>query len=125
LVLRLADKFADVGALDLASFIDALRPSRGQLSAVFASLCAPEVTYVIHGNRPMILRAHPRYHRVLVFARTQEQAFHAWLYVAGRRPIGSSKRLHNGIRDETPYFPRISEMLTKNQKTVLTTVRCE
>ena len=67
LVLRLADKFADVGALDLPGFIDALRPARGQLSAVFASLCVPKVTYVIHGNRPLVLRAHRRY-RVVAYA---------------------------------------------------------
>lgn len=67
LVLRLADKFADVGALDLPGFIGALRPARGQLSAVFASLFAPEVTYVIHGNRPLVLRAHRRY-RAIAYA---------------------------------------------------------
>jgi len=67
LVLRLADRFSDVGALDLPGFIDALRPARGQLSAVFASLCAPETTYVIHGNRPLVLRAHRRY-RVIAYA---------------------------------------------------------
>lgn len=67
LVLRLAEKFSDVGALDLLRFIDALRPARGQLSAVFASLCAPEVTYVIHGNRPLVLRAHRRY-RAIAYA---------------------------------------------------------
>ncbi len=67
LILRLADKFSDLGALDLPHFIEALRPARGQLSAVLASLCAPEVTYVIHGNRPLILRAHRRY-RVVAYA---------------------------------------------------------
>jgi len=67
LVLRLGDKFSDMGALDLTGFIEALRPARGQLSAVFASLCAPKVTYVIHGNRPLVLRAHRRY-RVVAYA---------------------------------------------------------
>ena len=67
LVLRLADRFSDTGALDLPGFINALRPARGQLSAVFASLCAPEATYVIHGNRPLVLRAH-RHYRVVAYA---------------------------------------------------------
>ncbi len=67
LILRLADKFSDIGALDLPRFIEALRPARGQLSAVLASLCAPEVTYVIHGNRPLVLRAHRRY-RAIAYA---------------------------------------------------------
>lgn len=67
LVLRLADKFADIGTLDVPRFIDALRPARGQLSAVFASLCAPETTYVLHGNRPLVLRAH-RGLRVIAYA---------------------------------------------------------
>ncbi len=67
LVLRLADRFADMGTLDLPGFIDALRPARGQLSAIFASLCAPEVTYVIHGNRPLVLRTHRRY-RVIAYS---------------------------------------------------------
>lgn len=67
LVLRLADKFADIGTLDISRFIDALRSARGQLSAVFASLCAPETTYVLHGNRPLVMRAHRRL-RVIAYA---------------------------------------------------------
>lgn len=67
LVLRLADKFADIVTLDVSRFIDALRPARGQLSAVFASLCAPETTYVLHGNRPLVMRAHRRL-RVIAYA---------------------------------------------------------
>jgi glucosamine 6-phosphate synthetase-like amidotransferase/phosphosugar isomerase protein len=67
LILRLADKFADIGTLDVPRFIDALRSARGQLSAVFASLCAPETIYVLHGNRPLVLRAH-RGLRVIAYA---------------------------------------------------------
>lgn len=67
LLLRLADQCADEGRLDVPLFINALRPARGQLSAVFASLCAPEVTWVLHGNRPLVLRAHRRY-RVIAYA---------------------------------------------------------
>ncbi len=67
LVLRLADKFADIGTLDVSRFIDVLRPARGQLSAVFASLCAPETTYVLYGNRPLVMRAHRRL-RVIAYA---------------------------------------------------------
>ena len=68
LVLRLAEKFSDgEGALDAARFTEALRPVRGQLSAVFASLQAPEATWVLHGNRPLVLRAHRRY-RVIAYA---------------------------------------------------------
>ena len=66
-VLRLADKFAKMGALDVPRFIDALRPARGQLSAVFASLCAPETIWMLHGNRPLVLRAHRRY-RIIAYA---------------------------------------------------------
>ncbi len=56
---RVADKFSDVGGpwSSPASSMP-LRPARGELSAVFASLCAPEVSYVIHGSRRLVLRAH-------------------------------------------------------------------
>lgn len=67
LVLRLADKFSDIGTLDVPRFIDALRPAQGQLSAFFASLCAPETTYVLHGNRPLVMRAHRRL-RLIAYA---------------------------------------------------------
>ncbi len=67
LILRLADKFSDIGYLDLPRFIKALCPARGQISAVFASLCAPEATYVLHGNRPLVLRIHRKY-RVIAYA---------------------------------------------------------
>ncbi|HPS03009.1 MAG TPA: glucosamine 6-phosphate synthetase [Candidatus Sumerlaeota bacterium] len=66
-LLRLAEKFSDLGNLDLPCFINALRPVRDQISAVFVSLCAPGTTYVLHGNRPMVLRAHRKY-RVIAYA---------------------------------------------------------
>lgn len=67
LIIRLAAKFSDAGTLNLSRFIKALSRARGQISAVFSSLSAPETTYVLHGNRPLILRAHRKY-RAIAYA---------------------------------------------------------
>jgi len=67
LILRLADRCSEDGRLDLPCFISALRPAQGQISAVFASLADPSITYILHGNRPLVLRAHCRY-RAIAYA---------------------------------------------------------
>lgn len=56
LLFRLADRACRGGAIDPDEFRWALKPCRGQISAVLASRRAPGAVFVLKGNKPLALR---------------------------------------------------------------------
>ena len=59
LIVRLANKCAPEGRIQIGNFLNYLKHCRGQLAAVLASYIVPEQVLVLKGNRPLSLFYNP------------------------------------------------------------------
>jgi glucosamine 6-phosphate synthetase-like amidotransferase/phosphosugar isomerase protein len=65
LIVRLADKCAPEGKIQVGKFLDCLTDCRGQLSAVLTSLAAPREVVILKGNKPLSLFFNPRMNAII------------------------------------------------------------
>jgi glucosamine 6-phosphate synthetase-like amidotransferase/phosphosugar isomerase protein len=70
LIVRLTDKCAPEGRIQIDKFLDCLTDCRGQLAAVLTSLAAPKEVVILKGNRPLSLFYNPKMNAIIYSSET-------------------------------------------------------
>jgi glucosamine 6-phosphate synthetase-like amidotransferase/phosphosugar isomerase protein len=70
LIVRLANKCASEGRIQIGTFLNYLKHCRGQLAAVLTSYIAPEEVMVLKGNRPLSLFYNPMINAIIYSSET-------------------------------------------------------
>lgn len=70
LIVRLADKCAPGGKIQVEKLLDHIKHCRGQLSAVLTSLATPKEVVILKGNRPLSLSYNQKMNAIIYSSET-------------------------------------------------------